>query len=95
MAASWTFVTKKAPRIPALSSPIKPLERLTTRILPSSMIFLTSKEDFGWPMMFLMIGLAVKAPTLLRTGATLSVTCLSFHVPNSCFQNWRTVTSLQ
>ena len=87
MAASWTFVTRKAPRIPALSSPIKPLDRFTTRIFPSSMIFLMSKEDFGWPTMFRIIGFAVKAPTLFRTGAILSVTCFSFQVPNSCFQN--------
>ncbi len=95
MAASWTLVTRKAPRMPALSSPMRPLLRFTTRILPSSMIFLTSKLDLGWPMIFLMMGLAVKAPTLLSTGAIDSVTCLSFQVPNSCFQNCRTVTSLQ
>ena len=71
----------------ALSSPMRPLERFTTRILPSSMILRTSKLDFGWPMMLRIIGLAVKAPTLFKTGAMDSVTCLSPQVPNSCFQN--------
>ena len=95
MAASWTLVTKKAPRMPALSSPMRPLLRLTMRILPSSMILRMSKADLGCPMMLRMMGLAVKAPTLLRTGAMDSATCLSFQPPNSCFQNWSTVTSLQ
>lgn len=95
MAASWTFVTRNAPRIPALSSPMRPLDRLTMRILPSSIILRMSKEDLGWPMILRIIGLAVKAPTLFKTGAIDSLTCLSFHWPNSCFQNWSTVTSLQ
>lgn len=73
--------------MPALSSPIRPLERLTTKIFPSSIILRISKDDFGWPIILRMIGLAVKAPTLFKTGAIDSLTCFSFHWPNSCFQN--------
>ncbi|QHU91112.1 hypothetical protein GWK75_01375 [Candidatus Saccharibacteria bacterium oral taxon 955] len=72
MAASWILVTRNDPRIPALSSPIRPLLRLTTRILPSSIIWRILNVDFGWPMMLRITGLAVKAPTLFSTGAIAS-----------------------
>ena len=46
-------------------------------------------------MMLRIIGLAVKAPTLLSTGATASATNLSFQLANSTFQNCITTVSLQ
>ena len=59
------------------------------------MILRISNDDLDCPMMLRIIGLAVNAPTLLSTGAIDSLTCFSFHWPNSCFQNCSTVTSLQ
>ena len=46
-------------------------------------------------MILRITGLAVKAPTLFKTGAMASLTCLSPHCPNSCFQNCKTTVSLQ
>ena len=95
IAASWILVTRNEPRMAALSSPMRPLDKLTMRILPSSIIWRILKVDLGWPMMLRMIGLAVKAPTLLRTGATASATNLSFQLANSTFQNCKTTVSRQ
>ena len=95
MAASWIFVTKNEPRMAALSSPIRPLDRLTIRIFPSSIIWRILNVDFGWPIILRMIGLAVKAPTLFKTGAIASATNLSFQLANSTFQNCKTTVSWQ
>ena len=95
IAASWIFVTMNDPRIAALSSPISPLERFTTKILPSSIISRMLKVLFGWPIILRMIGFAVNAPTLLRTGAIASDWNFSFQLANSTFQNCNTTVSVQ
>ncbi len=72
MAARYILVTRRPPRSFMFSSPTRPLDRLMMMILRSSMAFLKSNDDTGWPIIFLIRGLAVNCPTLFWIAGTAS-----------------------
>ncbi len=72
IAAAWNFITNIIPRSLELSSPVRPLLKLTKSIFLLSITSLKSKELSIWPMMLRIIAFDKKAPNLLTNQLTTS-----------------------